>query len=61
MDYENEGDKKESRVFMLAPDGSIRDISEKASTLRTVVEGAKIDSALFLDALDKSIDELKKE
>jgi hypothetical protein len=53
---------KDSRkpIYIMMPDGTVRDISDDAPRLFSLLKGSSSDASGFLEALDETIEELKR-
>jgi|GEM_PF-4903492 len=54
-------DEKKSRgpVFVMMPDGTVRDISDDAPRFLSLLKSPSGDTSLFLDAINQTIEELE--
>jgi len=61
MEEEQDKEKRGGPVFIMTPQGSMKDITDKAEILRSLLAQYKVDNKQFEDLLQKEIDDLKKE
>jgi hypothetical protein len=55
------GDKDSRKpTYIMMPDGTVRDISDDAPRLFSLLKGSSSDASGFLEALDETIEELER-